>query len=57
MALAVSPLIHRGLTEFDSFMPLPIKIFSATTEKNHGSRVKQKLEKEVLVFWRQEVDE
>jgi hypothetical protein len=45
MALAVSPLLHGVITADDSFVPLPIKIFSATTEKNAASRVKLKLEK------------
>jgi hypothetical protein len=46
-----------AISRFGSFVPLLKKNFSATTEKNHGSRVKQKLENEVLFFWRQEVDE
>ena len=50
IATAVSPLIHRVITEFDSFMPLPIKIFSATTEKKVRSRVKLKLKNEVMYF-------
>jgi hypothetical protein len=53
IATSVSPLIHRVMSGFDSFMPLPLKIFRATTEKNQQCRVKLKLEILVLVFWRQ----
>ena len=53
MALAVSPLIYGVIIGFDIFMPLPIKFFSATTEKKYRSRVKLKLEKQMMVFWRQ----
>jgi hypothetical protein len=34
MALAVSPLLHGAISRIDSFVPLPVNIFSATTEKN-----------------------
>jgi hypothetical protein len=53
MALAVSPFIYRVIIALGTFLPLPTKIFSATTEKNQQSRVKQKLENRVLVIWRQ----
>jgi hypothetical protein len=53
IALAVWPFIYRPNIGLDSFVPLPIKIFSATTEKNHQSRVKLKLENRAMGYWRQ----
>jgi hypothetical protein len=54
IALAVSPFIYRVIIELDVYVPLPIKIFGATTEKNHECRVKEKLGSWMMYFWRQE---
>jgi hypothetical protein len=53
IATPVSPLIHGVIVGLDSYLPLPIKKFSATTEKNQQSRVKLKLENRAIDFWRQ----
>jgi hypothetical protein len=52
IALAVSPFIYRRIIGRDSFLPLPIKIFSATTEKKDRSRMKLKLKNRMMYFWR-----
>jgi hypothetical protein len=50
IATAVSPFIYRVIVGLDSYVPLPIKKFSATTEKIQQSRVKLKLESWAIDF-------
>jgi hypothetical protein len=50
IATPVSPLIYRVIVGLDSYVPLPIKKFGATTEKIQQSRVKLKLENRVMDF-------
>jgi hypothetical protein len=50
IAAPVWPLIHRVIVGLDGYVPLPIKNFSATTEKIQQSRVKLKLEKRAMDF-------
>ena len=53
IALAVWALIYGVIVGLDIFLPLRVKFFSATTEKNVQCRVKLKLENGVLEYWRQ----
>jgi hypothetical protein len=53
IALALWPFIYGAIVALDMFLPLRVKNFSATTEKNDQCRVKLKLENEVLEYWRQ----
>jgi len=43
MALTVSSFINGELEGVDVYVPLPIKIFCATTQKTDECRVKEKL--------------
>ncbi|WP_143151621.1 hypothetical protein [Pseudomonas sp. NFACC49-2] len=47
MALAVLALSYGELKGLDSFVPLSLKIFRATTEKTDICRVKEKLAREL----------
>jgi hypothetical protein len=57
IALSVSPFIDRGIIALDSFVPLLRKKLGATTEKNDQCRVKLKLEKTGIIFWRHKIGE